>query len=132
MATSKETQPHKYSDISDMIASLDVDADGQIDIVEFTAAALDVRLLLDDEKLRAVFQHMDMNKDGHLTMAELMAQLDGDPVVYDLMADGDNNHDGKLSLDEFRALMKARMLAAKATPGYGGSDGGTVLVPVSQ
>lgn len=107
----------KYSDISDMISSLDADADGQIDIMEFTAAALDVRLLLDDEKLRAVFQHMDMNKDGNITMAELMAQLDGDPVVYDLMADGDMNKDGKLSLEEFRSLMKIRLQQAKSAVG---------------
>ena len=105
----------KYSDIAELIKSLDADADGQIDIMEFTAAALDTRLLLDDEKLRAVFAHMDKNKDGHLSMAELLAQLDGDPMVYDLMSEGDANGDGRLSLDEFRRVMKARVTAAKAT-----------------
>ncbi|KAJ1628104.1 kinase-like domain-containing protein [Pavlovales sp. CCMP2436] len=114
LMASKKEHP-QYSDISEMILSLDADADGQIDITEFTAAALDVRLLLDDEKLRAVFQHLDLNKDGHLTTAELMAQLEGDPVVYDLVAEGDMDHDGKLTLEEFRTVMKARMRTAKSS-----------------
>lgn len=118
----------KYSEITEMISSLDADLDGQIDIVEFTAATLDVRVLLDDEKLRAVFQHMDMNKDGMLSIAELMSQLDGDPIVYDLMADGDANKDGKLSLEEFRSVMKRRMQAVKNAQAGETSIGGTVTL----
>lgn len=104
----------KYSDIISLMQSLDVDADGQIDITEFVAAALDTRLLLDDEKLRSAFQAMDMNKDGMLSMAELLSQLDGDTVVYDLMTEGDTNKDGKLSLAEFRIVAKNRVNEAKS------------------
>mmetsp|Transcript_6531 Transcript_6531/g.19366 ORF Transcript_6531/g.19366 Transcript_6531/m.19366 type:complete len:496 (+) Transcript_6531:109-1596(+) len=107
----------RYQDIADMINSLDADADGQIDIVEFTAGTLDVKLLLDDEKLRAAFQAMDMDKDGQVSIAELMTQLDGDPVVYDLMNEGDIDKDGKLSCDEFRKVMKSRIRAAKEKTG---------------
>lgn len=113
MLQSKEGS-FRYHGIVDVMKSLDADSDGQIDIVEFVAAALDVKLLLDDEKLRAAFQRMDLNHDGLLSMGELMAQLDGDPVVYDLMTEGDKDADGRLDIDEFRTVMKKRVSAVKA------------------
>jgi hypothetical protein len=120
-------------------------------------------LLVDDEKLRAVFATMDTNGDGQLSLAELVGQvrahaharplrarnpgqcsprplrarlavrtrsraasaavsaafwgrqLDGDPVVYDLIAEGDADRDGKLSLAEFRAVMKKHILKIKGS-----------------
>lgn len=49
-----------------------------------------------------LFQQLDTNADGFIDMDE--AEAHADPDFPDSLADGDDNDDGKLSLEEFVKL----------------------------
>ena len=65
---------------------------------------------MSDERLRAKFDLLDENGDGHITLtefAEFCADMDLDPLVVNERFNRiDTNSDGLLSFEEFKAALK--------------------------
>lgn len=59
---------------------VDSDGDGKIDYIEFVTAAIDHRALLNKENITAIFDMLDQNGDGNISMDELKNnfKLNGD------------------------------------------------------
>ncbi len=64
----------------------------------------------DDAKLRAKFNLLDENGDGHITLmefAEFCAEMDMDPLIVDeRFRRIDTNGDGLLSFEEFKSAIR--------------------------
>lgn len=67
----------------------------------------------DKASVKRYFQALDLNGDGHVSLAEAA----GDPVVVSRFDKGDRNRDGKLSEKEFANLSKVKLRVAKAKKG---------------
>jgi len=82
-------------------ATLDPDHDGRVPSADYARAA------------QALFTIIDMNRDGNITLAEMLAAQDvlGDVDGLDpaaLFALTDNDRDGKMTLGEWMAFNNAR------------------------
>ena len=55
-----------------LLERMDLDNDGRIDYLEFIQAAIDQQSLLNKENLGIVFNLIDVNNDGKLSIQELM------------------------------------------------------------
>ena len=65
--------------------------------------------------IKAWFEHLDADKDGQVTVKEMPERLQ--KRLGDSLKKADTNGDQKLSLGEFKALMKSRWEAAKGKKG---------------
>ena len=100
-----------------IIKSVDKDKDGTIDMDEFMALMkpeMQRRLLEQDdsvEDFRAIFRDADVDYSGNLSASELYGCLlnNGIDLSFDelceLIGEFDVDSDGKLSIDEFVAMM---------------------------
>ncbi|GAA3956732.1 hypothetical protein GCM10023085_44120 [Actinomadura viridis] len=67
--------------------------------------------MTDPEEYRATFEMVDVDGDGYISTAELknvmraLGREIGDVRAVEVMVDADANRDGKISLEEFAALM---------------------------
>lgn len=64
--------------MSEIIEALDTDGSGTIDYTEFITAAIDKVFLLSADNLRAVFDLIDKDKSGTISVAELKGVFEGD------------------------------------------------------
>lgn len=64
-----------------------------------------------NEKLREAFDGADNNGDGYVTVDELIAYANSDPLGYQALfialQRGDTNHDRKLSFEELVAYVES-------------------------
>ncbi|KAG6521760.1 hypothetical protein ZIOFF_018886 [Zingiber officinale] len=106
--------PWKLKDacVMEILNAMDTNTDGCIDFEEFVAAALHVHQLVehDSEKWRllsqAAFEKFDMDRDGYITPEELQMHTGLKGSINPLLDEVDIDKDGKISLDEFRKLLK--------------------------
>ncbi|XP_042373132.1 calcium-dependent protein kinase 18-like isoform X1 [Zingiber officinale] len=106
--------PWKLKDacVMEILNAMDTNTDGCIDFEEFVAAALHVHQLVehDSEKWRllsqAAFEKFDMDRDGYITPEELRMHTGLKGSINPLLDEVDIDKDGKISLDEFRKLLK--------------------------
>merc|ERR1711937_1080308 len=86
----------------------DVDGNNVIAYSEFLAAALDSRLCLGEEVLRATFRRFDSDQSGVITVDNLR-QILGDTFegvsVEELIREADANDDGNVSYEEFASYV---------------------------
>ena len=84
---------------------MDQDKNGYVEYQEFLVMATDVRLMT-TKNLLAVFNFMDKNGDGYLSVEELMIVVNNqDDTVQDILEEADTDGDGKISKQEFLALL---------------------------
>ncbi|XP_047318204.1 calcium-dependent protein kinase 32-like [Impatiens glandulifera] len=102
----------------------DVDKDGYLDYGEFVASSVHLRKMGNDEHLRKAFEFFDRNKTSYIEMDELRESLadeietNSDDVINAIMHDVDTDKDGRISYDEFAAMMKAGTDWRKASRQY--------------
>eukprot|EP00831_Metopus_contortus_P078750 TRINITY_DN7688_c0_g1_i1.p2 TRINITY_DN7688_c0_g1~~TRINITY_DN7688_c0_g1_i1.p2 ORF type:complete len:101 (+),score=26.11 TRINITY_DN7688_c0_g1_i1:166-468(+) len=100
---------------------MDVDGDGFINYTEFIAAALGEEIYLNPERMKQAFISLDSNSDGTIETRELRKifsiKLEHDEVkVWDsIIEKADKNHDGKIDLNEFVAMMYSLKATTKYT-----------------
>ncbi|XP_042484410.1 calcium-dependent protein kinase 13-like [Macadamia integrifolia] len=106
---------------SDMV---DNNGKGKLDYGEFVALSLHLRKMANDEHLHKAFSYFDKDGNGHIDPAELQDALMEDgaitsaDVANDIFQEVDTNKDGKISYDEFAAMMKTGTDWRKASRHY--------------
>ncbi|KAF8050306.1 hypothetical protein N665_1997s0001 [Sinapis alba] len=106
---------------------IDSNTDGFVDFEEFVAAALHVNQLEEhdsekwQQRSRAAFEKFDIDGDGFITPEELRMHTGLKGSIEPLLEEADIDHDGKISLHEFRKLLKTASIKSRNVrnpPGY--------------
>lgn len=103
-------------DLNALMASMDLDQDGQISYTEFLGATLDLEEERGDRLMRYAFSTFDHDGDGNINMEELRRLLSGDGamLVSDVLPDGHtvdevmeevSGGDGVISFSRFRSYL---------------------------
>ncbi|KAJ4840680.1 Calcium-dependent protein kinase 32 [Turnera subulata] len=112
------------SDLQILMEAGDFDGDGYLDHGEFVAISVHLKKMGNDEHLRKAFEFFDKNESGYIEMEELRDALaneidgTGEEVILAIMHDVDTDKDGRISYDEFAAMMKAGTDWRKASRQY--------------
>ncbi|KAK9713243.1 hypothetical protein RND81_06G014100 [Saponaria officinalis] len=111
----------KDSRVMEIVEAMDSNTDGFVDFTEFVAATLHVHQLheYDNEKWQqrsqAAFEKFDVDQDGYITPEELRMQTGLKGSVDPLLEEADIDKDGKISLAEFRRLLRSASAVASPT-----------------
>jgi len=92
------------------VKSIDADRSGTIDYNEFLAATIDKDKLTSKQNLEYAFKTFDRDGSGKINLNEIKCIFDNSGVKDDkifeaILTDADDNNDGEISLEEFKALM---------------------------
>ncbi|CAL0310065.1 unnamed protein product [Lupinus luteus] len=99
-------------DINNLMEAGDADNDGYLDYTEFVIISVHMRKMGNEEHLHKAFQYFDEDQSGYIEIEELRKALSNEvgvnnEVINAIMNDVDTNKDGKISYEEFAAMMKA-------------------------
>ncbi|RWW17333.1 hypothetical protein GW17_00018742 [Ensete ventricosum] len=102
----------------------DVDGNGALDYGEFVAVIIHLQRLSNDEHLRRAFMFFDKDGSNFIELDELSEALADESgqtdinVLHDIIREVDTDQDGRISYDEFVAMMKAGTDWRKASRQY--------------
>ncbi|KAI3989034.1 hypothetical protein MKX01_033070 [Papaver californicum] len=108
--------------VVEILQAIDSNTDGLVDFQEFVAATLHVHQLEehDSEKWqlrsRAAFEKFDMDRDGYITPDELKMHTGLKGSIDPLLEEADIDKDGKISLSEFRRLLRTASIGSRNIP----------------
>ncbi|KAK4478863.1 hypothetical protein RD792_014368 [Penstemon davidsonii] len=109
----------KDSRVVEILQAIDSNTDGLVDFTEFVAATLHVHQLEEHnsekwhERSRAAFEKFDVDKDGFITPEELKMHTCLRGSTDPLLEEADIDKDGKISLSEFRRLLRTASMSSK-------------------
>ncbi|KAK1434898.1 hypothetical protein QVD17_00652 [Tagetes erecta] len=112
------------ADLQNLIESADADRDGTLNLGEFVAVALHFKKMANDEHLHKAFEFFDKNRTGYIEVGELRQALSeegentNEEVINAIMHEVDMDKDGRISYEEFAAMMKAGTDWRKASRQY--------------
>uniref|UniRef100_A0A7N0UF81 non-specific serine/threonine protein kinase n=1 Tax=Kalanchoe fedtschenkoi TaxID=63787 RepID=A0A7N0UF81_KALFE len=112
------------ADVQILMEAADLDGDGSLNYGEFVAVSVHLRKMANDEHLHKAFAFFDRNGSGYIEIEELQEALADDivtniqEVIYGIMQDVDTDKDGRISYEEFAAMMKAGTDWRKASRQY--------------
>ncbi|TYI04165.1 hypothetical protein ES332_A11G396400v1 [Gossypium tomentosum] len=106
-----------------LIEAVDANGKGTLDYGEFLAVSLHVQRMANDEHLRRAFSYFDRDGNGFIEPDELRdALMEGEDdctsVANDIFQEMDTDKDGRISYDEFAAMMKTGTDWRKASRHY--------------
>ncbi|KAF5179727.1 Calcium-dependent protein kinase [Thalictrum thalictroides] len=107
-----------------LIEAVDTNGKGNLDYEEFVAVSLHLQRMANDEHLHKAFAYFDKNDNGYIELEELQSALMEDgaadfvDVANDIFQEVDTDKDGKISYDEFAAMMKTGTDWRKASRHY--------------
>ncbi|KAL9326448.1 hypothetical protein ACSQ67_007093 [Phaseolus vulgaris] len=102
----------------------DVDGNGVLDYGEFVAVTIHLQRMENDEHFRKAFMFFDKDGSGYIEFGELETALvdesgeNDTAVVNDIMREVDTDKDGRISYEEFVAMMKTGTDWRKASRQY--------------
>ncbi|XP_031403679.1 calcium-dependent protein kinase 24 [Punica granatum] len=112
----KYGQPVADPEVRMLMDAADADGNGTIDCEEFLTMSVHLKRINSDEHLSQAFEFFDKNQSGFIEFDELRDALvderlgpNNDQVIEDIIYDADLDKDGRISYDEFRAMMKMGM-----------------------
>uniref|UniRef100_A0A803PTN0 non-specific serine/threonine protein kinase n=1 Tax=Cannabis sativa TaxID=3483 RepID=A0A803PTN0_CANSA len=111
-------------DLQILMEAADVDGDGALNYGEFVAVSVHLRRMANDEHLHKAFSFFDQNGSGYIEIEELRNALNdevdtnSEEVITAIMHDVDTDKDGRISYEEFAAMMKAGTDWRKASRQY--------------
>ncbi|KAM7273443.1 hypothetical protein ACFE04_028107 [Oxalis oulophora] len=112
------------SDLQSLMEVADVKGDGTLNYREFVAVAVHLRKMGNDEHLHKAFAFFDQNQSGYIEVEELRSALNdevdtcSEEVISAIIQDVDTDKDGRISYDEFAAMMKTGTDWRKASRQY--------------
>ncbi|WOK95510.1 hypothetical protein Cni_G04217 [Canna indica] len=112
------------SEVQMLIDAVDATGKGALDYGEFIAVSLHLQRMANDEHLRRAFSYFDKNGNGYIESQELQEALaedgaaDSMDVANDILQEVDTDKDGRISYDEFVAMMKTGTDWRKASRHY--------------
>eukprot|EP00252_Welwitschia_mirabilis_P001502 TRINITY_DN11361_c0_g3_i2.p1 TRINITY_DN11361_c0_g3~~TRINITY_DN11361_c0_g3_i2.p1 ORF type:complete len:535 (-),score=109.49 TRINITY_DN11361_c0_g3_i2:146-1750(-) len=112
------------TEIQMMMDAADVDGNGVLDYGEFVTVSIHLRRMGSDEHLQKAFAFFDKNSSGYIEYEELkealLDELDTNDteVLTDIVREVDTDKDGRISYDEFTAMMKTGTDWRKASRQY--------------
>lgn len=110
------------SEVQMLIEAVDTNTKGTLDYGEFVAMTLHLQRM--NEHLQRAFSYFDKDKNGYIEADELYEGLaedgatDNKDVAYDILQEVDTDKDGKISYEEFVAMMKTGTDWRKASRHY--------------
>ncbi|EOY32687.1 Calcium-dependent protein kinase 19 isoform 2, partial [Theobroma cacao] len=124
MGLQKLGQQIPDADLQILMEAADVDGDGTLNYGEFVAVSVHLKKMANDEHLHKAFAFFDLNKSGYLEIEDLRDALNdevdtsSEEVIDAIMHDVDTDKDGRISYEEFVAMMKAGTDWRKASRQY--------------
>lgn len=112
------------SEVQMLIEAVDTNGKGTLDYGEFVAVSLHLQRMTNDEHLHKAFSYFDKDGNGYIEPDELRDALmedgadDCTDVANDIFHEVDTDKDGKISYDEFVAMMKTGTDWRKASRHY--------------
>ncbi|KAF8405370.1 hypothetical protein HHK36_010274 [Tetracentron sinense] len=112
----------KETRVLEILQAIDSNTDGLVDFSEFVAATLKVHQLEehDIEKWhslsQAAFKKFDVDGDGFITSEELKMHTGLRGSINPLLEEADIDKDGKISLSEFRRLLRTASMSSQNVP----------------
>ncbi|KAG7618602.1 putative calcium-dependent protein kinase 18 CAMK-CDPK family [Arabidopsis thaliana] len=113
--------PWKLKDarVAEILQAIDSNTDGLVNFTEFVVAALHVNQLEEhdsekwQQRSRAAFDKFDIDGDGFITPEELRLQTGLKGSIEPLLEEADVDEDGRISINEFRRLLRSASLKSK-------------------
>ncbi|GMH01333.1 hypothetical protein Nepgr_003172 [Nepenthes gracilis] len=102
----------------------DVDGNGYLDYGEFVAVTIHLQKMENDEHFHRAFMFFDVDRSGFIELDELRDALVDESgetdtnVLNEIMREVDTDEDGRISYDEFVAMMKTGTDWRKASRQY--------------
>ncbi|KAL8168063.1 hypothetical protein V2J09_009562 [Rumex salicifolius] len=102
----------KDSRVQEIVQAIDSNTDGLVDFTEFVSATLHVHQLEEcdfakwQQLSQAAFNKFDVDRDGFITPDELKLHTGLKGSVDPLLEEADIDRDGRISLSEFRRLLR--------------------------
>ncbi|WZZ52906.1 hypothetical protein YC2023_053013 [Brassica napus] len=112
------------SEVQMLIEAVDTKGKGTLDYGEFVAVSLHLQKVANDEHLRKAFSYFDKDGNGYILPQELCEALKEDggddcvDVANDIFQEVDTDKDGRISYEEFAAMMKTGTDWRKASRHY--------------
>ncbi|XP_057449271.1 calcium-dependent protein kinase 28-like [Lotus japonicus] len=109
----------KESRVLEILQAIDSNTDGLVDFAEFVAATLHVHQLEEhdsdkwQQRSQAAFLKFDLDKDGFITKDELRMHTGLRGSIDPLLEEADIDKDGKISLQEFRRLLRTASIGSR-------------------
>ncbi|XP_057784010.1 calcium-dependent protein kinase 18-like [Salvia miltiorrhiza] len=109
----------KDSRVLEILQAIDSNTDGLVDFSEFVAATLHVHQLEEHDtekwhhRSQAAFEKFDVDRDGYITPEELKMHTCLRGSLDPLLEEADIDKDGKISLSEFRRLLRTASLSSR-------------------
>ncbi|CAM8907998.1 unnamed protein product [Rhodiola kirilowii] len=109
----------KETRVKEILQAIDSNTDGMVDFSEFVAATLHVHQMEEhnsemwQQRSKAAFEKFDLDKDGFITPEELKQQMGLKGSLNPLLEEADIDRDGKISLPEFRRLLRTASIGSK-------------------
>ncbi|KAK6288187.1 hypothetical protein POUND7_014366 [Theobroma cacao] len=116
----------KESRVLEILQAIDSNTDGLVDFTEFVAAALHVNQMEEhdsdkwQQRSQAAFEKFDVDRDGFITPEELRMHTGLRGSIDPLLEEADIDKDGKISLSEFRRLLRTASMSSKNVPSPSG------------
>ncbi|XP_077219957.1 calcium-dependent protein kinase 28-like [Tasmannia lanceolata] len=112
--------------VLEILHAMDSNTDGLVDFEEFVAATLHVHQLQEHDSERwqlrsqAAFEKFDVDRDGYITPEELRMHTGLKGSIDPLLEEADIDKDGKISLPEFRRLLRTASMSSHNVPSPSG------------
>ncbi|KAF2322151.1 hypothetical protein GH714_007916 [Hevea brasiliensis] len=109
-------QPLPDPDVRMLMDAADIDGNGTLSIEEFVAMSIHLIKTGNDEHLSQAFRFFDKNHNGYIEFDELKDAMvhdnlgpNNEQIIKDIISDADLDQDGRISYEEFKAMMKSGM-----------------------
>jgi len=95
-------------EVISLMQGVDLDNNMQLDYENFIAATMARNIFIRDENIRRAFEYFDKDKDGFISLQNLVDVFGSEQHAKEVIGDVDSNGDGVISFDEFEQLMKEK------------------------